>query len=111
MGTDQEELDRIWTRFGWRETWKEKEESPAHRVRLTKGFWLYRTTVTNAMYRKFVAETGHRQPEGYGLDPAGKKDVDGVKFWEDSRFNGPQQPVVGVSWDDAVAYSEWSLGK
>ena len=42
------------------------------------------------MYGKFVAATGHRKPEYY------------------AKSNAPQQPVVGVSWDDAVVYCRWA---
>jgi formylglycine-generating enzyme required for sulfatase activity len=34
------------------------EEAPAHRVRVD-GFWIDRTPVTNADFRKFVEDTGH----------------------------------------------------
>jgi formylglycine-generating enzyme required for sulfatase activity len=34
------------------------EEAPAHRVDV-KGFWIDRTPVTNAQFRKFVKATGH----------------------------------------------------
>jgi formylglycine-generating enzyme required for sulfatase activity len=47
--------------------------------------------VTNREYASFLAAAGHQQP----------------RFWDDARFNAPEQPVVGVSWHDAVAYCEW----
>jgi formylglycine-generating enzyme required for sulfatase activity len=28
-------------------------------------------------------------------------------YWDDSRFNGPNQPVVGLSWFEARAYCAW----
>ncbi|MCP4042949.1 MAG: formylglycine-generating enzyme family protein, partial [Gammaproteobacteria bacterium] len=29
-------------------------------------------------------------------------------YWADRRFNQPEQPVVGVSWDEAKKYAEWA---
>ncbi|MBI4864805.1 MAG: SUMF1/EgtB/PvdO family nonheme iron enzyme [Candidatus Riflebacteria bacterium] len=66
-------------------------EQPIHNVYLD-AFWIDRYPVTNRKYRVFVQATGHR-------DPA---------YWGDPRFNGDDQPVVGVSWDDAVAYATWA---
>lgn len=63
-----------------------------HQVTLTKPFWMGTNQVTNAQYRCFVEATGHREP----------------KYWDDSRYNLPNQPVLGVSWDDAVAYANWA---
>ena len=48
--------------------------------------------VTNARYRRFVEETGHRPP------PA----------WDDSGLNGADQPVVALSWADGDAYCRWT---
>jgi len=63
-----------------------------HEVTLSQPFWMGTTEVTNAQYRRFVEATGHRKP----------------KYADDSRFNALDQPVVGVSWDDAVAYASWA---
>ncbi|MDX9953466.1 MAG: formylglycine-generating enzyme family protein [Anaerolineae bacterium] len=67
------------------------DEEPVHTVALD-GFWLDRTEVTNAQYGKCVT-----------ADKCDPSDYSG-----DSRFNGDDQPVVGVSWHDAVAYCEWA---
>jgi formylglycine-generating enzyme required for sulfatase activity len=50
--------------------------------------------VTNARYGKFIQATGHKKPA----------------YWDDSTYNQPNQPVVGVDWHDAAAYCQW-VGK
>ena len=71
-------------------------EDPSHLVRLTQPFWLAKYPVTNSQYELFLKSTSARakknQPE----------------YWDDRRFNQPEQPVVGVSWDDAQAYCQWA---
>jgi formylglycine-generating enzyme required for sulfatase activity len=67
-----------------------ENERPAHLVRLAP-FRAAQAPVTNAEYERFVCATGAEAP----------------RFIDDSRFNAPDQPVVGVSWYDAVAYCEW----
>ncbi len=70
--------------------------APEHPVRITRAFLLATTPVTNAQYELFLqANAGFRKPA----------------LWDDRRFNQPQQPVVGVSWDDAVAYCSWAGGR
>lgn len=56
------------------------------------AFYIDKYEVTNRQYAKFLSETGHRTP----------------KFWEDPRLNAPDQPVVGVNWEDAEAYAAWA---
>ncbi len=63
-----------------------------HKVTLSQPFWMGTTEVTNAQYRRFVEATGHRKPGE----------------WVNSKFNAPNQPVVGVDWNDAVAYAKWA---
>lgn len=63
-----------------------------HQVTLSQPFWMGTTEVTNDQYRRFVEATGHRQPE----------------YWGESRFIEAKQPVVGVTWHDAVAFAAWA---
>lgn len=54
-------------------------------------FALARVHVTNAEYRVFLKETGAAKPSHI----------------ERRGFDGSRQPVVGISWHDAVAYCAW----
>jgi formylglycine-generating enzyme required for sulfatase activity len=63
---------------------------PVHEVHF-EAFELASTPVTNEQYAQFVEETGHRPPLYVG----------------EADFNRPNQPVVGVSWDDAQAFVAW----
>jgi formylglycine-generating enzyme required for sulfatase activity len=65
-------------------------ERPVHRV-WGDGFLLAACQVTNAEYERFLHATGSPQPP----------------FWEDASFSHPEQPVVAVSWLEAVKYCEW----
>jgi formylglycine-generating enzyme len=65
-------------------------ERPVRRV-WVDGFLLAATQVTNAEYALFLRDT-HRDPP---------------PSWNDPQFHQPAQPVVAVSWFDAVAYSDW----
>ena len=67
-----------------------EHEQPVHRVRVP-GFWLAETPVTNAQFGVYLEHTGAAEPE----------------FWRQKKWSGPQQPVVGVSWHDAVAFCRW----
>lgn len=62
------------------------EEKPKHTVYLD-AFYMDVYEVTNAQYRKFMDATGHNSQY----------------YWNDSLFNAPDQPVVGVNWEDARA--------
>jgi len=96
----------------------EKNENPQHEVYLP-DFYIDRTPVTNAQYRRFVEAGGYAQA-GYwaeAIDAGRWKDGAYIysnkpythpRFWDDSRFNGDAQPVVGVSWYEALAYARWA---
>jgi formylglycine-generating enzyme required for sulfatase activity len=94
MGSDPEDIDRMWKRFNWNDHEKQftKSEQPAHRVKID-GFWMYRTLVTVSQYRRYCETTGRSMPAApsYG--------------WKDAN------PVVNVSWEDARAYCSWAGGR
>jgi formylglycine-generating enzyme required for sulfatase activity len=71
----------------------EEDERPAHTVTLAP-FWLDRVEVSNARWDECVAAKACRPK------------ADAVRARHPS-FNGPDQPVSGVSWDDARGYCEW----
>jgi iron(II)-dependent oxidoreductase len=67
------------------------EERPAQRIDLP-AYQIGVYPVTNAEYARFLAaRPGHPKPH----------------YWYDPRFNNPAQPVVGVTWHDAVTYAAW----
>ena len=68
------------------------DERPVHTVYLD-AFYMDKYEVTNALYKKFMDATGHKAPADW--------------CWNDNKYNAPDQPVVGVTWDDAVAYAEF----
>jgi formylglycine-generating enzyme required for sulfatase activity len=69
----------------------EGNQKPIHTVYLD-AFYIDKYEVTNAQYKKFMDATGYKAPES----------------WNDSNYNAPNQPVIGVSWDDAKAYADWA---
>jgi sulfatase modifying factor 1 len=66
-------------------------ERPAHVV-WVDAFAIARTPATNADFSHYLTATGAAPPP----------------FWSDPAYADPLQPVVGLSWTDAVAFAEWS---
>ncbi len=64
-------------------------EKPQHEVYLD-AYYMYKTEVTVAQYRKFCVATGRKIPP----EPDWK--------WKENH------PIVNVSWDDAKAYADWA---
>ena len=55
-------------------------------------YYIDRTGVTNEDYGRFMGETGYRAPRG----------------WNEEKHKDPRQPVVGVSFTDAMQYAKWA---
>jgi len=68
----------------------QENESPVRRI-WVDAFCLAARQVTNSDYGRFLQATGVQPPP----------------FWNDRYFNQSQQPVVAISWFEAVRYCEW----
>jgi formylglycine-generating enzyme required for sulfatase activity len=100
------------------------DESPVHRVRLTRPFYMARHEVTVGQFRRFLQASGH-VPEsvadgtgGYGYnpryDPATTRRGDAFEgrdprySWQTPGFaQSDDHPVVNVTWNDAQALAVW----
>jgi eukaryotic-like serine/threonine-protein kinase len=67
------------------------EEAPQHEVQV-EPFYIDTYPVTNEQYEEFLKATRYAEP----------------KYWRNADFNGPKQPVVGVTWADAQAFAAWA---
>jgi iron(II)-dependent oxidoreductase len=68
-------------------------EQPRHKADLA-AFFIDRTEVTNAAFKRFVDATGHKAPSNWNGEaiPAGRENY----------------PVTGVTWQDAADYAAWA---
>ena len=94
------------------------QERPGHKVTL-KPFYIDKTPVTVAQFRKFVSETNFKtEAEKFGdsgvynLDKQTWELVPGATWTKPFGPSGPDaedsHPVTHVSWNDAVAYAKWA---
>jgi formylglycine-generating enzyme required for sulfatase activity len=89
MGTSEEELTMLLkTNSVYKREWF-INEFPQHKVYLDE-FYIYKTEVTVAQYRKFCKMTKRKMPP----EPSFK--------WKENH------PIVNVTWTDAKAYADWA---
>jgi formylglycine-generating enzyme required for sulfatase activity len=64
------------------------DEQPVHDVTISRDYWMGQEPVSNAQYERFDPE--HRSKRGTA-----------------QQTDGDDDPVVNVSWDEAVAFTKW----
>lgn len=121
MGSDEtpgqlQEAGFVLPHSGWGE-WI-ISESPQHRVRITKPFYLGLCSVTRGQFAAFVRATAYRSDAeavgkgGWGYVSEVKNGVQRTDFcWKQTGFDqNEKHPVVNVTWKDAQAYLKWLNG-
>lgn len=75
-----------------------------------KDYWIAKYPVTNAQFRQFIDAGGYKTDKWWtpqGLKYRKDKNWTQPRYWDDSKWNGDTQPVVGVSWFESVAFCLW----
>jgi len=120
------------------EAFADDGEGPVREIELN-AFWIDKTSVTNEMFARFIAETGHKtDAETFGWSFVFWARVPKARFRElvvdtvaaapwwckvpGANWQAPEgpgsnirgredHPVVHVSWRDAARYCEWAGGR
>lgn len=85
------------------------EAVPVHTVDL-QAFAIAIGAVSNAEFAAFITAGGYEDESlwsAYGWRWRSGKQITQPGFWNDARFNHAVQPVVGISWYEALAYVTW----
>lgn len=75
-----------------------------------KGYSIGKYPVTNAQFKLFMDAKGYSNQQWWTQEGWQWSEIEKwiqPRYWTDKQFNGAEQPVVGVSWYEAVAYALW----
>ncbi len=98
-------------------------EIPAGKVKLASGGYLKKDTtfdvpafaiskypITNAQFARFIEAGGYREQKWWtaaGWQQRESEQWTEPRYWQDKKWNGAEQPVVGVSWYESAAFCCW----
>ncbi len=89
------------------------DESPAHRVRITRSFYLGQYEVTLGQFLKFYHEAKYQLEadrdgkEDYGYSNTKLVKSTNFRPWAPGWYVANDYPAVYISWNDAQAFCKW----
>lgn len=88
----------------------EDHEKPQREVFLS-AFWIDVYPVSNAQYSRFMEAGGYEDAQWWtktGWEWRQRQRIRKPGQWGKAGWDGPDQPVAGVSWYEADAYARWA---
>lgn len=73
-------------------------------------FRIAKYPLTNAQYAVFIKAGGYQEQKWWTVQGWQRRETEHwtePQYWRERRFSGDDQPVVGISWYEAVAFCQW----
>ncbi len=85
------------------------DEKPQRCIYLAP-FMIGRYPITNEEFKGFIEDGGYNREEFWTTEGWQWRNIGNISepaFWHNRQWNGPNFPVVGISWYEACSFAEW----